>query len=126
MVRIAKDLDESIEGEDVVLVEDMTPAQFRNWWGAGNLPPALQGARAKELLRTWRERYRLVLASGQGPLKDRIFRIGHLGAVYDGDVTTAVIALEAGLREHGLEVSEGAALSAARRALEAPEAAVPR
>jgi len=93
---------------------------------AVNLPPALQGARAKELLRTWRERYRLVLASGQGPLKDRIFRIGHLGAVYDGDVTTAVIALEAGLREHGLEVSEGAALSAARRALEAPEAAVPR
>ncbi len=29
-------------GESVVLVEDMTAAQFQNWWGASNLPPNLQ------------------------------------------------------------------------------------
>ncbi len=29
-------------GESIVLVEDMSPAQFQNWWGAGNLPANLQ------------------------------------------------------------------------------------
>ena len=29
-------------GESIVLVEDMSPAQFRLWWGASNLPPGLQ------------------------------------------------------------------------------------
>ena len=29
-------------GESIVLVEDMTPDDFRTWWGATNLPPNLQ------------------------------------------------------------------------------------
>jgi hypothetical protein len=29
-------------GESIVLVEDMTPDDFRSWWGATNLPPNLQ------------------------------------------------------------------------------------
>jgi hypothetical protein len=29
-------------GEAIVLVQDMTPAQFRTWWGATNLPADLQ------------------------------------------------------------------------------------
>jgi hypothetical protein len=29
-------------GESIVLVEDMTPGDFRTWWGANNLPPNLQ------------------------------------------------------------------------------------
>ena len=93
---------------------------------AVHLPPALQGAAAGELFRTWRERYRLVLGTGQGPLKDRIFRIGHLGAVYEEDVLATVAALERGLMDHGHAVTEGAARSAALRALTASEAAVSR
>jgi aspartate aminotransferase-like enzyme len=93
---------------------------------AVRLPEALQGAPARELMKAWRERHRLVLASGQGPLRERIFRIGHLGAVYDEDVVPAVEAIEGGLREQGFEAVEGAAVSAAERALRAPEAAVPR
>lgn len=31
-----------LPGESVVLVQSMTPAQFRLWWGANNLPPGLQ------------------------------------------------------------------------------------
>ncbi|HVU08445.1 MAG TPA: immunoglobulin domain-containing protein [Verrucomicrobiae bacterium] len=29
-------------GESIVLVEDMTPDEFREWWGANQLPPNLQ------------------------------------------------------------------------------------
>jgi len=29
-------------GESIVFVEGLSAAQFRNWWGASNLPPALQ------------------------------------------------------------------------------------
>lgn len=31
-----------LPGESIVLVEDMSPAQFRLWWGANNLPAGLQ------------------------------------------------------------------------------------
>ncbi|HYM51647.1 MAG TPA: alanine--glyoxylate aminotransferase family protein [Candidatus Limnocylindrales bacterium] len=91
---------------------------------AAFLPPALQGALSKEVFRTWRERYRLVLGTGQGALSGQIFRIGHLGAVYEEDVAATVTALEHGLHDHGYVVEPGAALAAARRVLEAPEAAL--
>ena len=53
------------------------------------------------------------------------FRL-HAAEARDEDVITAVTAIERGLQDHGFKAGEGAALSAARRALEAPEAAVPR
>jgi hypothetical protein len=29
-------------GESIVFVEDLTPAEFRNWWGSGNVPSTVQ------------------------------------------------------------------------------------
>lgn len=85
------------------------------------LPDALQGDPGKDLLRTWRERYGLVVAGGQGHLTGKIFRIGHLGAVSDQDVVDTASALEAGLRDHGHRFDTGAAVAAAERVLRAPE-----
>ena len=85
------------------------------------LPDALQDDAGKDLLRTWREKYGLVVAGGQGHLTGKIFRIGHLGAVSDQDVVDTVSALEAGLRDHGHRLDPGAALTAAERVLRASE-----
>jgi aspartate aminotransferase-like enzyme len=56
----------------------------------------------------------LVLAGGQGKLKGRIFRLGHLGSVTTDDVLAAISALEATAIECGMPVTPGVAVAAAQ------------
>lgn len=91
--------------------------------------PEIIGA---ERLRTrMREQYGCSVVGGQDAMKDRILRLGHLGAVDAFDVISMVSALELALRDfgHGVEVGVGVAaalaslaqpLSASRSALYAP------
>jgi aspartate aminotransferase-like enzyme len=65
----------------------------------------------------------LVLAGGQGKLKGRIFRLGHLGSVTTDDILAALGTLEAALVELGRDVAPGVAVTAAQRVLLAPAAA---
>jgi aspartate aminotransferase-like enzyme len=55
----------------------------------------------------------LVLAGGQGKLKGKIFRLGHLGSVTTDDVIAAISALEATAIECGMDVTPGVAVAAA-------------
>ena len=59
----------------------------------------------------------LVLAGGQGKLKGKIFRLGHLGSVTTDDILAAIGALEASAIEQGLAVVPGSAVAAAQQAL---------
>ncbi len=83
-------------------------------------PEALSGEKSEAVFKTWRD-LGLVVGEGQGKLAGKIFRIGHLGAVYDADVAATVELLERGLEANGHSVTRGAALTAARRALESSE-----
>jgi aspartate aminotransferase-like enzyme len=58
----------------------------------------------------------LVLAGGQGKLKGRIFRLGHLGSVTVEEILGALATLEAVSIEHGRPVEPGIAVAAAQRA----------
>src|SRR5262249_24847749 len=77
---------------------------------------APEGVDAATVLLELRDRHWVQLAGGQGPLKGRIFRIGHIGYYGIFDVTTALAALELALADAGVDVERGAAVS---RALEA-------
>jgi aspartate aminotransferase-like enzyme len=68
-----------------------------------------------ELVATVRDRFGVTLAPGQGPLKGRIFRIGHIGYYDIFDITTALAAVELALTEMGADVERGVAVG---RALE--------
>jgi len=59
----------------------------------------------------------LVLAGGQGKLKGKIFRLGHLGSVTTDDILAAIGVLEQTAIELGLDVRPGEAVAAAQRAL---------
>ena len=83
-------------------------------------PDALSGEKSEAVFKTWRD-LGLVVGEGQGKLGGKIFRIGHLGAVYEADVVATVEMLERGLEAHGHRVTKGAALTAARRALQSSE-----
>jgi aspartate aminotransferase-like enzyme len=58
----------------------------------------------------------LVLAGGQGKLKGRIFRIGHLGSVEIEQVLGAIAVMEEACLRVGRPVEPGAAVAAAQRA----------
>jgi aspartate aminotransferase-like enzyme len=58
----------------------------------------------------------LVLAGGQGKLKGRIFRLGHLGSVTLEEILGALATMEAVSLETGRSVEPGAAVAAAQRA----------
>ena len=76
------------------------------------------GIDADVLLVDLRDRFGITFAPGQGPLKGRILRIGHIGFFDVFDITTALAGLELGLAEAGADVERGVAVT---RALETYE-----
>ena len=54
-----------------------------------------------------------MLAPGQGPLKGKVFRIGHFGYFSELDIIRGLAALEMTLERLGYPVKRGAAVAAA-------------
>jgi aspartate aminotransferase-like enzyme len=79
---------------------------------------APDGIDSGELVLLLRDRHGVTLAPGQGELKGKIFRIGHIGYYDVFDITTALAAVELALVELGADVERGTAVT---RALEAFE-----
>jgi len=73
------------------------------------------GIDATELVRDLRDRFGITIANGQGVLKGKIFRIGHIGYFDVFDITTALAAVEFVLADLGAEIERGVAVT---RALE--------
>ncbi|MDH3198323.1 MAG: alanine--glyoxylate aminotransferase family protein [Candidatus Krumholzibacteria bacterium] len=67
---------------------------------------------APEITRRMERDHGVIIAGGQGRLKDRIVRLGHLGYYDRGDMTTMITALEAVLLELGLVERLGAGVAA--------------
>jgi serine---pyruvate transaminase len=81
-------------------------------------PP--EGIDATDVVRGLRDDHGITIANGQGALKGRIFRIGHIGWFDVFDITTALAAVELVLAELGADVERGVATA---RALEVYEGA---
>ena len=79
---------------------------------------APEGIDSDELVLLLRDRHGVTLAPGQGELKGKIFRIGHIGYYDVFDITTALAAVELAFAELGAEIERGVAVT---RALEAFE-----
>jgi aspartate aminotransferase-like enzyme len=62
----------------------------------------------------------VTIIGGQGELRGKIVRIGHIGYVDVFDVTTALAALEVALVEAGTEIERAVAVTAALEAFAEP------
>jgi serine---pyruvate transaminase len=69
-----------------------------------------------EIVAALRDRFGITIANGQGELKGKIFRIGHIGWFDIFDIATALAAVELVLTDMGAEIERGVAVT---RALEA-------
>ncbi len=81
---------------------------------------APEGIDASELALTLRDRYGVTIAGGQGDLKGKIFRIGHIGYYDVFDVATALGAVELALAEAGADIERGVAVTRALETFAAP------
>jgi aspartate aminotransferase-like enzyme len=71
---------------------------------------------SSELVRRVRERDNILISGGQGDLKGRIFRIGHLGTCRLDDLVATVAAVAENLAEMGCDIDAASAVAAARDA----------
>ena len=76
---------------------------------------APRGVDSEQVVSTYSTSHNITIAGGQGEMKGRVFRLGHMGYVGDFDVLTALAALEQVLHELGHPVDFGAAIRAAQK-----------
>jgi aspartate aminotransferase-like enzyme len=76
-----------------------------------------EGLASGDLVKLLRNDYGVSIAGGQGQLKGKIFRLGHVGYFDEFDIVTQVAALELGLNDLGVPVEIGAGVSAAMKVL---------
>lgn len=74
---------------------------------------APEGIDGDDLVAKVRADHSIILAPGQGPLKGKVFRIGHLGYYDRFDIIRCLAALELTLDAMGYPVKRGAAVAAA-------------
>ncbi len=74
---------------------------------------APEGLDADTITARIRADFGVVLAPGQGPLKGKVFRIGHFGYFSELDILRGLAALEMTLERLGFPVKRGAAVAAA-------------
>jgi len=79
---------------------------------------APDGIDATEIVSTLRDRFGITIANGQGELKGKVLRIGHIGWFDVFDITTALAAIELTLAELGADIERGVAVTAALEAYE--------
>jgi aspartate aminotransferase-like enzyme len=77
------------------------------------------GVDSGDLNKVLKDKYGVTIAGGQGDLKGKIFRIGHIGWFDLFDITTTLTAVEIALTELGADITRGAAVNAAVTAFQA-------
>jgi aspartate aminotransferase-like enzyme len=76
---------------------------------------APRGVDSERVLADYSTSHNITIAGGQGEMKGKVFRLGHMGYVGDFDVLTALAALEQVLHGLGQPVDFGAAVRAAQK-----------
>ncbi len=75
---------------------------------------APEGIKIDAVIKRMRDEFGITLTGGQGSMKGRIFRLGHMGYVNQFDILAALGALEKALSDAGYPVKPGSALAAAQ------------
>jgi aspartate aminotransferase-like enzyme len=80
---------------------------------------APSGVDGTDVVKALRDRFGITIANGQGELKGKIFRLGHIGWFDVFDITTQIAAVELVLADLGADVERGVAVTAAVDAFQA-------
>ena len=73
------------------------------------------GVDSEQIVKVYSQAHNITIAGGQGEMKGRIFRLGHMGYAAEFDVIVALAALEQVLAEIGQPVDFGAGVRGAQK-----------
>jgi len=73
------------------------------------------GLDTERIVKTYSQAHNITIAGGQGEMKGRVFRLGHMGYAADMDVIVSLAALEQVLAELGQPVDFGAGVRGAQK-----------
>ncbi len=76
---------------------------------------APRGLDGEQIVAAYSQQHNITIAGGQGEMKGRIFRLGHMGYAAEFDVIIALAALEQVLADLGVPVDFGAGVRAAQK-----------
>jgi aspartate aminotransferase-like enzyme len=79
------------------------------------LPPA--GLEVAAFRKVLHGKFGVVIAGGQGKMTGKMVRVGHLGAVADGDVVQVIWAIEQALEELDIAPADGRGVAAVTSSL---------
>jgi aspartate aminotransferase-like enzyme len=85
------------------------------------VPP--QGLDVAALRKLLDAKYGVVIAGGQGKMTGKMVRVGHLGAVAEGDVVQVIWALEQALEELDIAPADGRGVAAVTNSVQGVAAA---
>jgi aspartate aminotransferase-like enzyme len=74
-----------------------------------------KGIDSEQILSAFSTNHNITIAGGQGEMKGKIFRLGHMGYAAEFDTITALAALEQVLADLGVPVDFGASVAAAQK-----------
>jgi len=89
---------------------------FRSHTVTGAVPPP--GMDVAALRTVLNEKYGVVIAGGQGKMSGKMVRVGHLGAVAEGDVVQVLWAIEQALEQLDIAPADGRGVAAATASLQ--------
>jgi len=89
---------------------------FRSNTVTSALPPS--GLDVNALRKLLNEKHGVVIAGGQGKMTGKIVRVGHLGAIAEGDVVQVLWAIEQALEELDIAPADGRAVAAVTNSLQ--------
>ena len=89
---------------------------FRSHTVTGAVPPP--GLDVAALRAVLNDRYGVVIAGGQGKMSGKMVRVGHLGAVAEGDVVQVLWAIEQALEQLDIAPADGRGVAAASASLQ--------
>jgi aspartate aminotransferase-like enzyme len=76
---------------------------------------APKGIDSEQILAAFSRQHNITIAGGQGEMKGKIFRLGHMGYAAEFDTISALAALEQVLADLGVPVDFGASVAAAQK-----------
>jgi len=94
---------------------------YRSHTVTSALPPP--GLDVKALRKLLDARYGVVIAGGQGKMTGKMVRVGHLGAVAEGDVVQVIWAIEQALEELDIAPADGRGVAAVTASVQGVPAA---
>ncbi|MEK7714803.1 MAG: alanine--glyoxylate aminotransferase family protein, partial [candidate division NC10 bacterium] len=70
---------------------------------------------SEKIVKAYAQAHNITIAGGQGEMKGKVFRLGHMGYAAEFDVIIALAALEQVLADLGQPVDFGASVRAAQK-----------